>query len=151
MSKALKDIIKAIIPEQHLWKIELFKAWDYIIGPMKTRVQIEKIEDRTLFLIVTHATWAQEVHMISPLIKQKINRFLNEEKIATIRIHNKRSSYKPLSLHSNNKQSQNVPLIPLSEKESSILAPLTSHKLHSSIASYLVRCKTLQGSKNEKK
>lgn len=85
MSKSIGKILTNIIPEQHLWKIKLFGHWDTIIGNMKNKVIIEQINETSLTLGVSHATWAQELYFLSPILLKKINTFLKENKIKNIK------------------------------------------------------------------
>ena len=74
MSKCLKELLINIIPKEHSWKITLFQNWDNIIGSLKNKVIIDQIKDDVLYLGVVHPAWAQELHMLSPMLKAKINR-----------------------------------------------------------------------------
>src|SRR3989338_8474453 len=94
MIQPLKNFIHSIIPEEHLWKLELFKQWNAIIGKMKDKVIIEKIDGETLYLCASHPVWAQELLLLTPILKEKINAFLPANTIKTIRINNKKT--KPL-------------------------------------------------------
>jgi hypothetical protein len=84
MPKPIGSFLTNVIPEEHLWKLKLFGCWKSIIGNLQSKVRIEKIADDSITLGVMHATWAQELFLISPIIKNKINDALKEEKIKTI-------------------------------------------------------------------
>ena len=84
MSKQIGTILETIIPEKHQWKIKLFGCWKTIAGNLNDKVRIEKIENNSLTLGVCHATWAQELFFLSPMIKKKINNILQENKIKKI-------------------------------------------------------------------
>ncbi len=153
MNKSLKNILQTIIPAEHAWKIELFKQWDDIIGPrMKNKVSIEKIVDDIMYLRVCHPAWAQEIMMLSSLLKEKINARLKEPKIATIRLH-QRVVQKTAGAQKSSRSATpiTVPPATLHQEELSMLAPLASSELQSSVAAYFVRCKSIQRSKDEKK
>lgn len=152
MSKPLKLILETLIPRHHLWKFELFKRWETIIGPnLKNKVFIEKIDNNTLFLSVTHPAWAQELSFMTSLLKQQINAGFTEPKITTIRIRSHTvSTPRPQS----NSSQQHTPVPeapqqPLTVQELSLLASVPSRELQSAIASYLTRCKNLKRSNNE--
>ena len=80
----LGTFLTNIIPQEHSWKIKLFGQWKKIIGHLSEKVRIEKITNHSLTLGVCHATWAQELFLLSPMIKKKINVLLKEEKIKNI-------------------------------------------------------------------
>ncbi|MFA6527380.1 MAG: DUF721 domain-containing protein [Candidatus Babeliales bacterium] len=81
----LPSLLAHLIPAEHRWKIELLKQWDSIIGPLKEKVIIDKIQDNVLILGVVHPAWAQELLMFMPLLKQKINACCDKERITVIR------------------------------------------------------------------
>jgi hypothetical protein len=148
--KSVKSIVQKVIPEQHVWKFELFKHWDSIIGHLKNRVSIEKIDEDTLYLKVCHPAWAQELSMLAPLLKEKINAHLSGHKIKHIRIKNRDIKTAAPKQTAKIKKALPTPKdIALNPKEQRILAQLPSKELQSVVASYLVRCKTIQRSKDE--
>ena len=84
MVKKINTLVKNLIPAEHEWKIGLFKQWNTIIGTMKDKVHIEKINGNLLVLGVSHPSWAQELRLLSPFLKQKINALFPCEKIKNI-------------------------------------------------------------------
>jgi len=154
MAKALKELLLGIIPQEHQWKITLFKNWDEIIGPMKDKVIIEKIEESVLVLGVAHPAWAQELFLLSPMLKQKINKYLQTERITRIR-------FKFLDLpglRSDTLKKQAVsrvvehdkqvisPVITLSDREKAMLESVHNRELRLSLEQFFQRCKKLKGS-----
>lgn len=85
MKKDIASILNDIIPIEHRWKIDVLRQWDSIIGPLKGKVTIDAINGNVLVLGVTHPAWAQELLMLMPLLKQKINACCDRERIAVIR------------------------------------------------------------------
>jgi hypothetical protein len=152
MTKQVKNIIKDLIPSQHQWKFELFKQWDNIIGHLKKRVAIEKIDDDTLYLRVCHPAWANELSLLTPLLKEKINACLDKPRIKNIRFKNRESQYRAPATKPTNQQAKtiNPTAIELNNKEQIILAGIHAKELQSIVAEYFIRCKTIQRSKNEK-
>jgi hypothetical protein len=144
MIKDLKTILSSIIQEEHSWKIQLLKQWETIIGPLHKVVFIEKMDEPTLFLAVTHPTWAQELQSLIPTLLTKINTELKGHKISYIKcaFRHRRAS-KPLHRNPVVRQAP-LPSQPLSPKETQLLATMADTKLQSAFAAYLVRCKTLQ-------
>lgn len=85
MSKCIGKILIDVIPKKHLWKVKLLGSWDTIIGNLKDKVRIEEISENSITLGVCHSTWAQELFFLSPMLKRKINKLLQEEKIKNIK------------------------------------------------------------------
>jgi hypothetical protein len=73
------------IPVEHRWKYLLFKKWDSIIGSLQGKVYIQHIYDQTILLRVSHPCWAQELLMMSAMLKKKINKVINNDTIKEIR------------------------------------------------------------------
>jgi len=153
VTKIIKNLIYSLIPAEHHWKFTLFKQWDDIIGNLKDRVVIEKIEGDTLILTTTHPAWANELLLLTPLLKQKINACFDKPRIKTIRL--KTAMRKPaapqrqIRNRSTDTTQQKLPPSILTPQEKTILAHLSDKTLQLVIADYLVRCKDLKRSKDE--
>ena len=85
MASQFSDLLKCVIPQNHRWKMLLFHKWDGIIGDLKDKVFIEKIQNNVLTLGVSHPAWAQELYFLTDTLKVKINEALSEERIVDIR------------------------------------------------------------------
>ena len=85
MSKNIGNLLINVIPEQHRWKMDLFQQWESIIGSLSDKVRIESIYKDQLILGVIHPAWAQELYLMSHVIKQKVNNALKDERIKEIR------------------------------------------------------------------
>jgi hypothetical protein len=145
MIKDLKSILSKIIQAEHSWKIQLLKRWESIIGPLHAFVTIEKMDETTLFLAVTHPTWAQELQSLVPTLLIKINAELTGHQLKQIKCaYRHRRAAK--ALHHNRKP-RPAPLVlqPLSSQEKQLLATMHNPQLESAFAAYLVRCKSLKG------
>jgi hypothetical protein len=147
MIKPLKHFLSALIPEHHLWKLELFKKWELIIGPhLKDKIFIERIDKGVLYLTASHPVWAQELLLLSPLLKEQINAQLSEQKITAIKFRS--SPSRPVLIKQQQKtvSPAPTPLVPqkLNSHEYALLASLPSPELQSAIAAYFIRCKTIQ-------
>jgi hypothetical protein len=71
--------------ETSAWKIELLQKWETVLGNLKTRVVLEKIQDDTLILGVHDSCWLQELYLLSPLIMATINANLDQPRIKNLR------------------------------------------------------------------
>lgn len=85
----IKNIVAQIIthstPEQS-WKTNIMQNWSTIVGTLATKIFIEKISKDTITLSVTDSCWMQELHLLSDLIKQKINTHIGSNHIEHIRL-----------------------------------------------------------------
>jgi len=147
VAQHIKNLITTLIPEEHRWKCTLFAKWDHIIGHMKDKVVIDKIENDILYVRVSHPAWANELQLMSYYLKEKINSHFPSPKITaikfrsgTIRYNYSNGPKSPIA------QSTTSPSIPLTPKENLLLAPLTGKELQSAVSAYLIRCKTMQRS-----
>jgi len=108
-----------------------------------SRVVIEKITDDCLFLGVCHPSWAQELFLLSSVIKQKINAVLAENRIVDIkfRVMPKPTS-KLLTVRAPLQNSQPVKTkIILSEKETKHLYDVKNEILRKALQDFYTRCK----------
>jgi len=80
----IAEFLKNVIPQEHLWKIKLYYNWKTIMGVLNDKVAIVRIDHETLVLKTTHPAWAQELHLLSSMLKQKINTALGSQKIKKI-------------------------------------------------------------------
>src|SRR5579872_4876165 len=88
MAIYLKDILQSLIHPEKNWKTDLLYKWNEIIGPLHTKVRIEKILDDTLILGVFHSCWMQELYLLAPLLIKTINEKLDQPYIKEIRFKN---------------------------------------------------------------
>jgi hypothetical protein len=144
--KKTVDIVKDIIPKEHHWKIKLLENWGQIIGNMKDKVIIEKIDGKVLFLGTFHPAWAQEFYMLSESIKRKINHFLKKDLICEIRfrIVDDRKEVGRTGVVETKKSSRlkkGPDSCHLSCKEQDILFRLGDGELQGLMKDFLVRCK----------
>ena len=70
--------------EKH-WKLLLMSEWNNIMGSLVSKVSICKIYNNSITLGVTESSWMQELHLLSELIKDKINKTLGQPRIELIR------------------------------------------------------------------
>jgi hypothetical protein len=148
VANSIKDCLLNIIPREHAWKITLFQNWENIIGNLKTKVIIEKIKDDILFLGVTHPAWAQELHLLSPMLKTKVNTCLGQEKIKSIRIKLvsvKLQKQKPKFDKCVKDNLSEFICKKLSNPEQNVLNRLTDNDLRNIMHEFYLRCKNVKG------
>jgi hypothetical protein len=150
VSKCIKKLLTSIIPEEHIWKIKLFQNWEKIIGSLKDKVTIEQIKEDILYLGVIHPAWAQELQMLTPILKEKINETLNCPKIKTIRfklISPKKNIY--INKHNNCIKNclRSEICKKLSKNEQLVLDNVKDKELREVIHEFGLRCKNARSSK----
>ena len=154
MAKPFHQLLTTIIPLEHRWKIPLLSQWESIIGNLKDKVILEKITHDSLVLSVCHASWAQELLMLTPFLKKKINKILGEEKIKTIRfktIDFKKRSERQEAFYSSSirqkRDDRKLERMPddvnLSIQESIALAKIEQEDLRRVMARFALRCKRI--------
>jgi hypothetical protein len=134
----LKDLLPNIINPEKNWKTDLLFRWQEIIGPLHTKVRIEKIQNDTLFLGVFHSCWMQELYLLSPLLLKTINEKLDQPYIKQIR-------FKQITLKKNkakkifSKSLEKKDII-LSEEDERSLATITDPALRNALRAFRIRC-----------
>ncbi len=145
VTQHIKNLIHTLIPEEHRWKCTLFAKWDHIIGHMKDKVIIDKIENDILYVRVSHPAWANELQLMSYYLKEKINSHFPQPKISAIKFRCGTIRYGQQSIHPKQPSFSNTtPSIQLTPQETLLLAPFTGKELQSAVSAYLSRCKTIQ-------
>jgi hypothetical protein len=150
VTKRLSDFLINIIPKEHSWKLLLFQNWENIIGNLKDKVIIDQIKDDILYLGVTHPVWAQELHMLAPMLKVKVNASLDQPRIKSIRFKVVDSSFKKKNKFCNNRIQDYVidPICKkLSKTEQIVLNNVTDIGLRDVMYEFGVRCKKIMGEK----
>lgn len=94
MVKHVSEFLSKLVSEDNSWKVKLLSNWSEIIGNLSDKVSIEKIERDLLVLNVSNPAWAQELFMLSHVLKKKINDFLGNKYINQIRFKTIRRNYK---------------------------------------------------------
>ena len=146
MSVQVRHLIAHIIPKQHRWKMDLFQQWSSIIGSLSDKVRIEKIVGNKLILGVIHPAWAQELFMMSHVIKDKVNSALKQERIKEVRV--KAVDFMEATQKTANRQRQcdrinPTPgaIITLSFLEKKALAVVENKELQEELRRFYIRCK----------
>ena len=160
MAKRIGELLYNFVQKDNDWKIKLFKNWDFLVGPLKDKVSIEKIDQNLLILGVTHPAWAQELFLLSDMLKQKINSFLGKEYIKAIRFRfvekkEKSSNFDDKTKHDNDlKEKETLKNLCLTERERKNLSKITDLELKDWLEKFCLCCKRGRNEKrrkNEKK
>lgn len=149
MTKPIKDYLTTLIPQEQRWKITLFQSWDTLMGPLKDKVSIAQINNDILLLKVIHPAWAQELFLLSSMLKQKINTCLGTHRINTIRfVTSDIKPAKPINNHRYLVEQSRKPytenITPLTPQESLIIANVKDDELKQVLKLFFSRCKYLK-------
>lgn len=132
------QIIKSSSSEQS-WKSSIIENWSEIIGSLASKVFVEKIYQDTIILAVIDSCWMQELHLLSELLKKKINDTLSQPRIKTIRF--KYSTQKPpYQAKKTDLLSVAIQEKTLSAAEQEALARIQDQELSQALTRFLQKC-----------
>ncbi len=138
MAFCLKDLLSKTIKPEKNWKFTLLCNWHDIIGALYNKVCVEKIYDDTIILGVTHSSWMQELHLLSPLIIKTINEKLDHPHIKQIRF--KQMSHKKKAVKKAKNEFVYKNDIQLNKQDERALAKITDSSLRDALKAFRIRC-----------
>ena len=146
MIKHVSELLNKFISQENSWKIKLLNNWDTIVGDLKNKVSIEKIDRNLLVLNVANPAWAQELFMLSHLLKKQINDFLGDKYIKqlrfkTIRRHPKKRKKTAYNNYLQKQESINLNDICLTPTEQKELSKIVDKELQESLERFYLCCK----------
>ena len=143
----IKNIVNQIIKSSSSdtgWKNKIIQNWQEIMGPLAHKIFIEKITKDYIVLGVTDSCWMQELHMLSDMIKKKINEHLDKPYIQNIQF---KYSSKKIARVRKNKTTSSLPhesLLneskPLTKVEQEALTQIKDPELSQALARFLQKC-----------
>jgi flagellar biogenesis protein FliO len=143
--KHISELLNNYVLEKDEWKIKLFNNWDKVIGNLKNKVVILKVENKLLVLGVTHPAWAQELFMLSDLLKNRINSLFEKEHIKYIRFQTlkfKQNESKNINEEIINiEKKENLNKLTLNKKEYKALTKIKDPELKESLKRLFLKCK----------
>jgi hypothetical protein len=133
------QIVKTSSPDKD-WKAIIMQNWSEIIGSLASKVFIEKIHNDTITLAVTDSCWMQELHLLSELIKSKINKTLSQPRIQTVRF--KYATKKIFVSPKSKKANVIFPFVPkpLTLHEQQALLQIKDPELSQALMRFLQKC-----------
>lgn len=140
MNQNIKKCLINIIPQEYFWKISLLENWENIIGDLKKNVTIEQIKEDVLFLGVVHPAWAQEIFVLTPILKQKINTYLGKEYIKSIQIRLRQSKKQDKKM-TNVATEFSFKQAALTSNELEILTQIKNAELREIMQNFYMKCK----------
>lgn len=86
MPVPLKLVLESILSaNMHSWQIHLLRNWADIVGPLRTRMLLEKVYEDTACIGVYDLHWMHELYLLSPTIIHTINTKLGGVYIKKVR------------------------------------------------------------------
>ncbi|HLW72862.1 MAG TPA: DUF721 domain-containing protein [Candidatus Babeliales bacterium] len=139
MAVYLKELLQALINPEKNWKTDLLYRWNDIIGPLHSKVRIEKVYDDTLILGVFHSCWMQELYLLSPLLIKTINEKLDQPYIKEIRFkHVGLKKFKKNNFKSTTTKKKKD--IVLTKEDECTLAKIADPALRDALKAFRIRC-----------
>jgi len=140
MAEHIISALSKVLPQQHGWKMKILREWNNILGPLARKVTLQRVDDHAVVLAVTHPGLAQELLMLSDLIRDKINASIGTALITTI--HFRTTAQRPL-------QAKAPVVRPTPTIEKQVLLPheerhldvINNKELRSAMADFYARCK----------
>ncbi|MDQ5940288.1 MAG: hypothetical protein QG632_14 [Candidatus Dependentiae bacterium] len=144
MTQHILSHLHKILPQEQSWKLKILREWHLILGPLSRKVVLQRVDDHAVVLAVAHPGLAQELLMLTDLIRSKINESIGHEAITTIHFRTliKRDPHVDQSA----KKVMTAPIIqearkPLSAAESKHLTTITNKELRDALAEFYATCK----------
>lgn len=136
----IKDIVPSLLNTQEEWQVALLKQWDSLVGSLKTRIRLEKIQEDTLIIGVYEVHWMQELYILSSVLIDSINQFLGEPRVKKLRFKlveerksrsKKKVDYKPLKKISD---------VVLTQEQAKALKGIEDTQLKDALVQFWGRC-----------
>lgn len=146
MIKKIDSFFYNIIPKEYHWKILLLNKWGEIIGDLKNKVFIVNIFNGGLTLGIIHPALLQELYLLTPVLKQKINNTLSGEYIKIIKLKCCDNFYNKdiIKISSNFKKQKTIYTHKyLSDTEKKIFLNIKDNELKNILEKFFVRCKNI--------
>ncbi len=142
MAQCITAVLKGIFKKEDNWRMRLLQDWPAIIGDLGPYVSLASIKDDVLILAVKDACWMHELHMLTPLLLQTINKKLDQHRIKQLRfkqqgvVRTKKAKHKKYD-------TKKVPTqeTPLTYRERKALHTIKDPALAHALQRFLKRCK----------
>lgn len=135
----VKRILDSLLSQHNNWQIQLLNTWPTIVGSIRTKVQLLKIQEDTLVIGVFDSCWLQELYLLSPLLIKTINEKLDQPRIKKLR-------FKTVGI-ADKKEKKEAPakkvvskIVQLSARELETLKEIKDEQLRQALKDYLIRC-----------
>ena len=122
------------------WKVELIRNWPTIIGSLSDKVTLENVNEHTVILGVTNSSWLQELYLLSPMLRDTINKHLDKPRIKNIRFKNTSIETKKIYKKTTRKRDIYSRAVLISKRENDTLDHITDPELRAALKQFLIRC-----------
>jgi len=122
--------------------MNVLQQWETILGPLSKKVVLQRIDSHAVVLAVAHPGLAQELLLLSDLIRSKINAAIGHEAITTI--HFKTATERRTFSSPQAPAAVQPPppaRIPLSPVENKQLSTINNKELRQALAEFYATCK----------
>lgn len=141
MARHIISALDTVLPTHHAWRLKVLQEWPRIIGSLKNKVSLHKIENSFVVLTVTHPGLAQELLMLSDLIREKINAVIGSPRITAIHFRTARSSRAQEKVPQKSFTPAAPPPAQLNAGEEKVLATVENDELRAALSSFYRTCK----------
>ena len=122
--------------------MKVLQEWHTILGPLARKVVLQRIDDTAVILTVSHPSLAQELLMLTDLIKNKINAAIGKEIITTIHFKTLTPRKEQIAATPVIKTApEPKPRQPLTALENKQLATISNKELRNALAEFYTTCK----------
>ena len=139
MAIPIQKILEELLSQNDNWQLQLLQNWPAIVGSIRTKVQLLKIQEDTLVIGVLDSCWLQELYLLSPLLIKTINEKLDQPRIKKLR-------FKTVGI-TDKKEKKGAPkknivskIVQLSSREQETLNGIKDEQLRQVLKDYLIRC-----------
>lgn len=82
----IRSLMNAVLHEQNTWQQLLLHNWATIVGPLHTKICLERIQDTTVIIGVHDVHWMHELHCLSRELITTINEHLGKPHVTKVRL-----------------------------------------------------------------
>lgn len=140
MPTAIAQLLATLIKPSHSWHLTLFSNWHSIMGTLSSKAVIEQIEGAVVTIGVYDACWLQELYLLTPLLRDRINQMLDQPEVKEIRfkrIVKKKERNRP---HEKKITPKQAPALPLTSSEKDALKTIVDQDLQHALITFRTRC-----------
>ena len=153
MLKISQITLASVVATRYKWKLNILNNWEKIIGGFKGKVIVYQIMDDLLILGVNNPALSQELFCVSNALKERVNSFLDKDRIKKIRFRYIDFNFKNINnLPKKDKnttgkkitQLQKTISVLIDERVVKYFDNIQDNELKKEIKRFFVRCKNVQ-------
>ncbi len=136
--QTLKDLLAIVLQSSDSWQEKLLRDWPHYVGDLHSRMRLERIIQDTVYVGVYDVRWLHELHCLSFMIVDGINKKLGGAFIQKIIFRSARPKKTITRTHYCAATAEYVAT--LSEKEMKTLAEIKDRELQEALMHYRLKC-----------